>query len=486
MLQRTILINFLPLDAVVANVQAKLQATAVGTGARRTTPCLRASPSYRCGREGAESRETLTGILGEPRSLNPPTHNLPPPVADFTGRSDDVNKLVSHLKGGSATGAVVGIHGMGGIGKTQLALAVAQNLRDLYPDQFIFELQPGNAPLASDALLAAAIRALDPNAQPPKTPDRLQSTYRDILVSMHGLLILDNAADISQVEPFLPPPPGWAIMVTSRPKVLVKGLLHGLGLLSLEDSINVLGRMLATGGRHDLQNADLAPLAILCGRLPLALDVAAGYLISFEEWSLASYLEALQDLPLRYMEVPGKDSVATVLSFSLTRLKEKDERLVRQWRDLAVFPAPFDVAAAAGIWNLPELDARKPLSMLLQQHLIGYEAGPLQPARSAARIGDGGAAGRRRSTGTPNSAAAPTPTSGAASSSWRWPISTGGSLFKAPYRFSQNPALGNDSTRFVFLTNQSLERLQPSCSRMKRIALARPGIFPVTTSQTIS
>ena len=112
--------------------------------------------------------------------------------------------------------AITGLRGMGGIGKTQLALAVAQRLRDAYPDQLMFELQPGASPLTPEALLGRVIHAFQPELKLPDALEELQALYRSLLAGRRGLLLLDNAADGAQVRPLLPPPAGWAVIVTSR------------------------------------------------------------------------------------------------------------------------------------------------------------------------------------------------------------------------------------------------------------------------------
>src|SRR5262249_47730914 len=62
---------------------------------------------------------------------------IPTPPADFTGRQEDLSVLKSALTGGG-TGAIFGLRGMGGVGKTTLALKLAEELEPLYPDAQIY------------------------------------------------------------------------------------------------------------------------------------------------------------------------------------------------------------------------------------------------------------------------------------------------------------------------------------------------------------
>jgi predicted ATPase len=87
---------------------------------------------------------------------------------------------------------------MGGIGKTELALVVAERLRDDYPDaQFFINLQGTDAnPRAAQEVMALCIRAfLGAERKLPEDPEQLLQLYRSQLSGKRVLLLLDNAAD---------------------------------------------------------------------------------------------------------------------------------------------------------------------------------------------------------------------------------------------------------------------------------------------------
>src|SRR5512146_831441 len=96
-----------------------------------------------------------------------------------------------------------------------------------------------------------------------------------------------------------------------------------------------------------------ADLARLCGSLPLALRIAAGYLTTYPDWSLPDYLDALRSKPLDYLTV-ADDDVRKVLNLSYETLQRDDPALSAAWQALAIFPAPFDRAAAAAVLDAPE------------------------------------------------------------------------------------------------------------------------------------
>jgi tetratricopeptide (TPR) repeat protein len=331
-----------------------------------------------------------------------PLHTTRPPVLDFTGRSEELRELVAHLSRDGATAAISGIRGMGGIGKTELALAVAQALVDRYPDAcLMFELQPGNTALTPEALLGTIIHAFQPELRLPDGLAELQGLYRSMFAGKRGLLLLDNAAGPEQVRPLLPPPTGWGVLVTSRSRFPLPGaLLHDLELLPLADAVALLHLMLSAGGRHDLTGADGSPglaadlvsLAERCGHLPLALRLAAGFLTTYIDWSLPDYLAALDRARLAHLTAPGEASVQAVMGLSVDRLRTTDVLLAQRWAQLAVFHAPFDRMAAAAVWGqlgdapaevvrawpelvpLTEEETRQALSALVQQSLVDYDA----------------------------------------------------------------------------------------------------------------
>jgi hypothetical protein len=124
-------------------------------------------------------------------------HQLRAPVGDFVGRDREIGTLIDALRRESRA-CITGISGMGGIGKTELALVVAERLRDDYPDaQFFINLQGTDAnPRAAQEVMALCIRAfLGAERKLPEDPEQLLQLYRSQLSGKRVLLLLDNAAD---------------------------------------------------------------------------------------------------------------------------------------------------------------------------------------------------------------------------------------------------------------------------------------------------
>ena len=98
-----------------------------------------------------------------PESLSPlPLHQLPPPPGDFTGRKKALEELVERVKFEGTS--IVGLFGMGGIGKTALGLRLGEELITRYPDaQIYLNLRgPGGKPISSFRAMGHVIRAFDP------------------------------------------------------------------------------------------------------------------------------------------------------------------------------------------------------------------------------------------------------------------------------------------------------------------------------------
>ena len=150
-------------------------------------------------------------------------HQLPPPPADFVGRDAELEKLTSEMEAGAT---ISGVRGMGGVGKTALALVVARRLAGRYPEAQIYINLHGASDqqaLTTAEAMAHVIRAFDPEARLPGSEAELAPIYRSALHGKRVLLLMDNAADRDQVEPLIPPR-GCAMLVTSRQRFTLPGL----------------------------------------------------------------------------------------------------------------------------------------------------------------------------------------------------------------------------------------------------------------------
>ncbi|WP_028808487.1 BTAD domain-containing putative transcriptional regulator [Streptomyces canus] len=188
--------------------------------------------------------------------LLPRPAQLPPPPGHFTGRVTTRNELRRALTpdGGPAVGVV---SGMAGVGKSALALHVAHELRERFPDgQLYVNLQgatPGMTPLTPAQALTALLRDLgaDPRSIP-EHPDAAAALLRSLLAPTRTLMVLDDAASAAQVRPLVPAGRGCAVIVTSRSPLTALDDAHRFPLspLSAEESAELLRALSGRPGRN--------------------------------------------------------------------------------------------------------------------------------------------------------------------------------------------------------------------------------------------
>jgi tetratricopeptide (TPR) repeat protein len=287
-------------------------------------------------------------------------HQLKPPPSDFTGRDADLAALRTDLAAGEPT-AIFGLRGMGGVGKTSLALKIAAELAPIYPDaQIYLDLQGVTTPLSPDQAMAHVVQSFRPEERLPENRVALEALYREVLFGKRALLLMDNAAGREQIESLVPPA-GCALLVTSRFHFSLAGWrARDLAELSPEEAQALLLRICPRIGEL------AAELGRLCGGLPLALTLAGGALSDRRDLSPAAYASQLAQGQLRLEGVDGS------LDLSCRLLPEHFEAL---WRQLAVFPGTFDAAAAAAVWDLDSSSSQAALGKLLTSSLLEWEEG---------------------------------------------------------------------------------------------------------------
>lgn len=304
------------------------------------------------------------------------SHQLPAPKLDFTGRETELAELKAHLRQNGQRGvAIAGAQGMGGVGKTELAVKLAAELKDEYPAaQIFFDLRGfSERPVTTAQALEHAIRALDPEmmGRLPETIEELQALYLARLNGQRALLVWDNVTDAAHVAP-LTPPAGCAMIVTSRLHFTLPGLQAcNLEALPPADARQLLQRIAAR-----LTDAEADRFAELCGRLPLALRLTGSALAERPNIKPEKYAAQFA-AKLAQMELPDEIEASFSLSYEFIGRAQPDG-LQRWWRQLAVFPATFDDAAAAAVWQMASEgkvdDATGVLAELIRYSLVDYDA----------------------------------------------------------------------------------------------------------------
>ncbi|WP_405828524.1 BTAD domain-containing putative transcriptional regulator [Streptomyces sp. NBC_00105] len=299
---------------------------------------------------------------------------LPADIADFSGRAAELAALTGVLSDPARTAlAVAAVSGMGGIGKSALALRVAHLVKDAYPDgQLYADLRgTGSDPADPGTVLASLLGALGvPRREvPPSTEDRAR-LFRTVLDGRRLLLLLDDARDTAQVKPLLPGAAGCAVVVTSRARL--GGLLSGrhvqLAEFTPAEALGLL-RQIVGADRVDREEEAAAALVEACARLPLAVRIVAARLAARPGWTVAHLVARLADERRRLTELRADDlAVAAVFELGHRQLTGPQASVFRR---LAPVSRPgIGLAAAAAALDLAEPAAEELLEALVDAALL--------------------------------------------------------------------------------------------------------------------
>ncbi len=332
---------------------------------------------------------------------------LPIDPPNFTGRDREIKQITDRL---ATPGQVVGIFamsGMGGVGKSALAIHVAHQLVKEYPDgQLWLDLRgQSESPLTlKHALRQVLVEGF--GMEPGHLPidlDGLQRQYRSRLAGLRVLVVLDNAQDGAQVQGLLPGAVGCGVLLTSRERLQLAGLSSEqavpIGVLSKPEALALLGKIgsplasLEKGGtgnavkvplfKGDLggSSGDLAELSQklvrLCGYLPLAIQVV-GALLQEPETTVAELADEKSRLAKLRVRMPeGKVlvdlDVAASLSLSDRRLRSPEQRVLA--RVAVLRGEDFGVELAAVLGEMDEAAMQLVLRQLCRFQLLMQEAG---------------------------------------------------------------------------------------------------------------
>ncbi|WP_055585235.1 ATP-binding protein [Peterkaempfera griseoplana] len=314
-----------------------------------------------------------------PRGTGMPCQ-LPYDTRLFTGRARELDQLLALARAapaGSAAGMVVvsAINGMGGVGKSALAVRAAHRARAHFPDgQLFVDLHghtAGTAPLTADEALDWLLRSLGvPPQQIPGDLSTRAALYRERLADTRTLIVLDNAASAAQVRPLLLGTPGCLVLITSRKRLTSLDDAHILtvDVLPVPDAVALL-REGAGAGRIAAGDPAAAELVGLCGHLPLAIRIAAARLRHSRSLRVESLVEQLRDEHRRLGHLMDEDrSLAAAFGTSFAALSGQEQDLFRR---LGRFPGQdFDAYTAGNLLGTDHLTAERLLETLLDHNLL--------------------------------------------------------------------------------------------------------------------
>ncbi|MET9228266.1 BTAD domain-containing putative transcriptional regulator [Lentzea sp. NPDC003310] len=302
-----------------------------------------------------------------PRQL-PLTHSR------FVGRERELARLSEALRSRRDQPVLISaINGVGGVGKTSLAVHWAHRVAHHFPDGQIYVNLRGFDSRAEPVRPLAAISRILPAFGVPVgdlRADALVSYYRSVLAERKVLLLLDNARDADQVRPLLPGGTSNLVLITSRNQLR--------GLVAREGARPVALDVLDERGGLDLLTSRIgaeriaaepeaaARLVVQCAGLPLALSIVAARAATDD--SLTGLADELALEGLDALDVDDFTGVRAVFSWSLRSLSEDAAHLFVL---LGLHPGPdFAAAAAASLAALPLPRTRKLLGELVAGSLV--------------------------------------------------------------------------------------------------------------------
>ncbi|MFE3455924.1 tetratricopeptide repeat protein [Nocardiopsis aegyptia] len=275
---------------------------------------------------------------------------------------------------------VSALAGMGGVGKTALALQAAATAagRGWFCAQLFVDLHsytPTTPPVEAAAALDVLLRqaGVDPEDIPPGLEER-SAFYRSALQTLTQadehrrpvLVVADNAHHLAQVEPLLPGTGGHRLLVTSRERLAVGGHQPlALDTLPESEAVDLVAARLGQADPRTSDTEGLTALAGQCGYLPLALKIAAALLARTPTLEPGRLAQRLADIS-RFSD--GRDDLTAVFEASLHHLPQDH---VRVFALLGTNPGPnLSTAAAAALTGQEPDEAEAVLEGLAAAHLL--------------------------------------------------------------------------------------------------------------------
>ncbi|NYI46288.1 putative ATPase/DNA-binding SARP family transcriptional activator [Nocardioides aromaticivorans] len=290
-------------------------------------------------------------------------------LGDLVGRDRDIDYLLELLR--SPTSRLVTVTGVGGCGKTRVALAVARAAEDHFGDGVtLVPLAPLRDPTAVIPAIAHAVGVAeggDPFA-----------ALLELLRDREQLLLLDNAEHLvdawPEVATLAAACPGLRILVTSRIPLRVRGeVLYPLSPLDQQAAAHLFVTRASTVAPTAAPLPDDPAVVQLCQRLagiPLAIELAAARVRLLRPADIVARLdhvmaaEGARDLP------PRQRTMRAAIDWSFELLSPAEQAAFPR---LAVFVGGFDLDAAAAVLADLDGDALALVDALVEQSLVVAE-----------------------------------------------------------------------------------------------------------------
>ena len=324
---------------------------------RHDPTLLAANPAERL---GADLRSADPVVVDPRLAPSSPLGNVPARPATLIGRERESQQVADALM----VGPIVTLTGVGGVGKTRLAVEVASTGHGFPDGAWLCELAAVDSPEAVLQVVAATLGV------PSRAGVDLTEGLLDFLRTKSLLLVLDNCEHVlttagDLAEMLSSACPGVRILATSREGLAVDGE-HVIPLRSLEVPAPAAGseeiassasvqlfveRALAAGGELAPEQHDLSAIADICRRLdgvPLALELAAARTAAMSPADIAAHIDERFRLLTggRRSAVERHQTLRAAVDWSYGLLAPRDRAVFDR---LGVFAGGFDLSAAEGV-----------------------------------------------------------------------------------------------------------------------------------------
>jgi tetratricopeptide (TPR) repeat protein len=309
----------------------------------------------------------------------PVPDQLSPAPINFTDRQLELQRLQRLLDAQEAAAAnrLIVISGVGGIGKTSLALRWLDETRERFPAGRLFTDLGGFGavgPRDPGDVLGSFLRSL--GVPPERVPLELAERaglFRSLTAGRALAVLLDDAASAAQVRAVLPGTGPSLVVVTTRR--LIAGLaIDGASFIELapldEDAAIELLDRVAGSGRASADPSGARSLVRLCGQLPIAVCASGARLAPRPRWAISRVVEELRDERQRLAALSrGSDiSVIAVFDVSYRALPAEAARL---YRLLGLWPGTeFGPGVAGAVAAVAPAKAADLLDSLVESSLL--------------------------------------------------------------------------------------------------------------------
>jgi tetratricopeptide (TPR) repeat protein len=314
--------------------------------------------------------------------LNLPQTN----VTFFAGRDDDLEKIHELLQKNQRVAVSAFVKGMGGVGKSELALqyALRHLLKDYSGGICWLRANEGTLPTQLQDFVQVQLGETIPDGL--DSGEKLAGhCWRRLSERVEGqmLVVLDDVKDYGNVEPFLPPLDGkFRVLATTRLMLGNAMQQYTLDVLVLAASVDLLKSFLPETDPRRGNDAEIEKLCEWLGRLPLAIELVGRYLARKPDLSIAKMQErldakklqqeALTDKQKRSLaEMTAKLNVAAAFDLSWQELSEGAQKLACLLSLFALAPIQWQWVMDAMVdVEEEELEACRD-DELLNLHLLG-------------------------------------------------------------------------------------------------------------------